>query len=1220
MNNQACFRSGTNFKSCAVLAICCVLIVALSCPGSLKAQVTTAAVRGTVTDDQKAAVAGASVTITNVGTAYSRSVQSGSDGEYSFTDLPLGSYRIHAEHTGFKSQTQTGIELHVTDSIVVNIVLKVGAVTETVTVEASPIAVETTNGELTGLVQGQQVRELPLNGRNFMELVTLMPGVATGEGFSSQDKGIKGGSDISISGSPSNGNLFLVDGGNNNDTGSNRTILVYPSVDSIEEFKIERNSYGAQFGLSAGGQVSIVTKSGSNDFHGSVYYFGRNDKLNAYDTILKGNSAPGVTPAKNKLRRNDFGYTVGGPVKKDKIFVFWSEEWNRSIEGNVRTAHVPTLAERAGNFSDLANCSSAGTGFPAGGLSDPDPTNANPFTADPSTPGIIDVIPAARISPASQVLMKQYPTPTNPNACTFNNWTKSLNVPTYWREESARGDINLTKSLTLMLKYTRDSWQIGPPSAGFGWGNNPLGVIDEGWQQPGSIATAKLSKTIGTTAVNDFQFSYSTNSITLSQANPTLVKQLNDAIPTFFPVSGKKFGDQGPSVWYSGWGNAHLPSVWTIAPWQNQQDLNTWQDDFSIVKGRHTLKFGGIYSRNLKNEQAPNAEFGAINGGTVGYLGCTNVKTQPACAAFGTKAQGFKTGYDVADNILLNMALPWSETASIFTNDIRWRNYEFYADDNWRVNNRLTVEFGARWSMLPNPYFEDDRYTTFNPSAYNPALGATPCNGLLYSPNTPNPCPPGTGGVAGPNRSLWNNNWHTIAPRLGIAWDPTGRGKWAIRGGAGQFFNRDRLHALQIGGSNPPFIQNFTDLTGNGRFLDNTNPTLGCTSSGAAGCFGTGLGLPSAGNETSNQVPNSWQWNLAVQRELWRDSRLEVGYVGNHTIDWLSKVDANPVPIADRLAYAQSNASLGSVRPFFGLVGNNSINYWTRHGSSHYHALQTLFNTRFQRNSVFQASYTWSKLISDSPLVDSPTNLLLDAFNLGASRGLDPLNRSHIFSANLVYNLPTLQGWNSIVRSALGSWEAGTILNFAEGPSMGPVLGSVPNVSDPAGVGSGGAKSNEMPLRAAGQPCRGDLKNGFQWLNPNAFTLTGFKLGTTTANSVGACTGPPTSTVDFSMMKNFKVTERIKAQFRMEFFNLFNHPQYSAASVTNFANSLTPTLNFNYNAANGPEFLNAAGAPTNTLANAVSLQNLTPDPGFAHVGQSRETGWRQIQYALKFTF
>src|SRR5258708_4081653 len=324
MKNQTSLFSGANFNFRAILLI--ALVVAFTCPNSLKAQVTTASVRGTVTEEQKAALAGAEVTITNVGTSYTRSTQTGTDGEYDFPDLPLGTYRIHVTHAGFKSETQTGVELHVNDSSVVNIALKVGAVNETVTVEASPVAVETTNGELTGLIGASQVAELPLNGRNFMQLVTLMPGVAAAEAFSTREKGIKGASDLSISGSPSNGNQWLVDGANNNDTGSQRTILVYPSTESIEEFKIERNAYGAEFGLMSGATVNLVTKSGKNDFHGSVFYSGRNDKLDAFDTLLK---AGCPTCPKNQLRENDYGYTVSGPIKKDKIFFFWSQEGNK---------------------------------------------------------------------------------------------------------------------------------------------------------------------------------------------------------------------------------------------------------------------------------------------------------------------------------------------------------------------------------------------------------------------------------------------------------------------------------------------------------------------------------------------------------------------------------------------------------------------------------------------------------------------------------------------------------------------------------------------------------------------------------------------------------------------------------------------------------------------------------------------------------------------------
>src|SRR5437660_8621231 len=246
----------------SMFAVLAVLALVLCSAFSARAQVTTAAVRGTVMDEQGAALAGADVSITNTDTGLTRSTKAGSDGEYSFPDLPLGPYRLHVAHTGFKGETQTGIVLHVADSLVINVSLKVGAVSESVTVEASPIAVETTNGELTGLIEAAQVSELPLNGRNFMQLVTLMPGVAAGEAYSVNNKGLKGGSNLSVSGSSSNGNQWLVDGANNNDTGSQRTILIYPSTESIQEFKIERSSYGAEFGGMSGATINLVTKSG----------------------------------------------------------------------------------------------------------------------------------------------------------------------------------------------------------------------------------------------------------------------------------------------------------------------------------------------------------------------------------------------------------------------------------------------------------------------------------------------------------------------------------------------------------------------------------------------------------------------------------------------------------------------------------------------------------------------------------------------------------------------------------------------------------------------------------------------------------------------------------------------------------------------------------------------------------------------------------------------
>ncbi len=1188
-NNSMC-------KSRVIVSLLAVLALVLCSAFTARAQVTTADVRGTIMDDQGAAIAGADVTITSSNTGYTRSMKSASDGSYSFTELPLGTYRIHVTHAGFKTETQTGVVLHVNDSLVLNVGLKVGAISESVTVEASPVAVETTNGELTGLIQATQVEELPLNGRNFMQLVTLMPGVAPAEAFSVRNKGLKGASDVSVSGSPSNGNQWLVDGANNNDTGSQRTILVYPSTEAIEEFKIERNSYGAEFGLMAGATVNLVTKSGGNDFHGSVYYSGRNDKLDAYDTELK---AGCPTCSKNKLRGNDYGYTIGGPIKKNKVFFFFNQEWNKRIEGLTATHHVPTMAERGGDFSDLAACpASANTGFPAGGLHDPAGVLGNTSLGTS--------IPAARLSPGGALALTQYPVPTLPytsSSCPFLNWTASQNVPTPWREESARGDINLTKTLTLMLKFTNDSWNIGPPSNGFGWGNNNLGVIDESWNQPGRIAAARLSKTIGSNAVNDFQFSYSGNRITIQPSNLALEQKLNDAIPTFFPLSGKRYGDKGPSIWFSGWGNAHLPSVWTISPWANAQDLYTWQDDFSIVKSRHTLKFGAIYSRNSKNEQQSAAEFGGLFG-AVGFNGCSGTIVAGQCP----NKSGNRTGYDVADLLLQNMAFNWSEASNINITDIRWRNTEFYAADTYRMTSRLTVVYGVRYSLLPNPYLADDLYTSFNPAAYNPALGKATCNGLLFSPGAANPCPAGTGGVAGPNRALWNNNNHMFAPRLSFAYDPTGKGKWAIRAGAGQFFNRDRLFALQIGGSNPPFVGNFT--TTNGRFIDTIAQPGAC----APNCFGTGLGNAGIGGETSNQMPNSWQYNLTIQHELFHNAVLEVGYVGNHNVHWEIRSDINAVPAASRLTYIQDSGNgpaRAALRPFGALKGDNSLTYYTHNASSSYNSLQASFNMRFTRNSIFQVAYTWSKLISDTQLIDTPA-LNVDHDNPSASRGPDLLNRPQILVANVVYNLPTLQSQQKYIRGALGSWEISSIVNLATGPSLTPIINSIANLGDPSGTGS---NSLERPMRVLGQPCRASGPDGRQWLNPNAYTMNGFLLGKIGTSGVGICSGPGNSDVDLSLRKNFKVTERVKMQFSFDFFNLLNHPQYQASNLNMGLNFDAP------NTAALPEFKDAAGNGTTSLSNAVSIQNTTLNPGtFGYATQSRENGWRTLQYGLKISF
>jgi hypothetical protein len=1186
--------------------------------------------RGTVTDTQGGALAGADVTVTNADTGSQLSQKTGLEGIYVFPSLPLGRYSLSVTKEGFKAFETRDIVLHVADDLTMDARLDVGAKSETIEVVASTTQVELNNAELSGTIGGKQITELPLNGRSFAQLLTLVPGVAQDNGFAYNQKGLNGGADLSISGGASNANTFLVDGANNVDVGSGRTLLVYPSIDSIEEFKVQRNSYGAQYGGNSGGQVSIITKSGTNQFHGSAYYFGRNDVLDANNTNLKANNPGAPTP---KLRRNDFGYSVGGPVKKDKIFFFWSQEWNRQITGRVNSGRVPTPLERTGDFSDQANDTASNSAntigcLPKGGLADPGNGVGGAFTASPNNTaatgaGFIDVIPASRMSAAGVGVLNTYLLPTlpqgAPNYGCGTNFSKSFNQANNFREESVRGDVDLTKSLKLMMHYLQDNNTFGPPATGSsGWGaDSGTSLLSEVWSQPSRIAVARLSKTIGSTAVNDFQFSFSDNRINIAPTNQGAATALSSLFPQFMPAANKGFTPaNGPATWINA---GNLPTVWNFGPWANAENLYTFQDDFSKAIGRHTLRAGVLYSRNQKNQDLFDTENGVLNG-SVGFGGCKgHGPTDTSEPAFCQNLTANQTGYGTADLFLAGSAFGWGEQGNFFSNLARWQNLEWYVNDDWKFNNRVTFNLGMRYSYLPNPYADNDKYTVFNQAAFNPALGNATCNGLYYSAGLlANPCPPGTGGLPGPNRALRNNYNRGFAPRLGVAWDPTGSGKWALRAGFGQFYNRDDISLTDgVGGANPPFVGNFRSVNGNGRFLDNTNELPACTPN----CFGTGLGNASVGTELTARQPYTLQWNVTVQHEFWKDTRLEVGYVASRTKNAQSKYDANAINPTDRLAFAQSNGSLNTLKPY-DVINSGSIAVYGYHGSASYDSLQAAFDTRFRHDLTFSAVYTHSKTISDVALRSNNGNgnLLLDPFNLGAMRGLATIDRPNIFAANLIYNTPALHDLNRIAQHALGDWQLGSIINVSSGTPYTPVINSFSaagsGINDLSGIGLGNGAYR--PNIVAGQPCRNSSFKGFQWINPNRYTLNGFQLGTIGTTSVGDCFGPGVSRTDFSVAKNFSITERIKMQFRMDFFNLFNHPQYNNPNNGN----TNGYVNIGFSAVNtvaSPAFLTANGTPTTTLANAVSVANSSPNAVVGQVTSDNQRD-RQIQYSLRFTF
>jgi Carboxypeptidase regulatory-like domain/TonB-dependent Receptor Plug Domain len=1147
-----------------LLALC--LCVAIPCV----AQKTTATLNGVVTDPGGAVVGGANVAATNTATGEVRTATTNTSGAYVLTDMAPGVYDLSIKTSSFKEFVSKGVQLNVSTNTTVNAQLAVGSATEQVTVEANAVQVETSTGTVGNLVEGNQVRELPLNGRSFAQLTQLMPGVSPASNFDSKHKGLEAGVDFSVNGNNTTGNLFLVDGVNNNDIGSQRTILVYPSIDAIQEFKILRNSYGPEYGQAMGAIVNIVTKSGTNGFHGGVYYFGRNDKLNATDYFNNLNGAP-----KDVLKRNDFGYNLGGPVVKDKLFFFWSQEWNREIRGKLRSANVPTVAEKSGDFSAQA----AAVPFRSLGC------DANP-TLGPTVPSI---------SPTGSLLVQLFPDPNIAPANEKNciNWAQSFSSPIYWREDNIRMDYQLGRTWSVMGRFTDDQWNQPSPSTLGYWGDDRYPSVDPNWKQPGYQATIKVTKLLGSTAVNDFQVSYAANRITVTAGgqNPGLVQQINASYQTYFPTSDKLLGSQvGYPVFWGGAGDGNVGSsdtLWNMGPWHNNEELYILKDDFSKVHGSHSFKLGFLASNNRKNEVS-----GGSSGEAPNYWGVSSNDS----------------GNGVFNMLNANTTWGFGESQTNPFAETRWHDYEFYFGDSWKLTRNLTVEYGARWSFLRNPFSRVDKIASWQPELYDPSLGAVACNGLQLVPGT-DPCTAlgfgGTGGVAGPNRSLKDNNNHEIAPRLGFAWDPKGDGKTSIRGGVGQFWQRDRISNYLYIATNSPF-----SVSAGG-----TRPLTGSVPAGSL----TSTASPSWGIDPSDREPYTWQFNFTVEREVYRGSKLELAYVGNIGRNILQYKDVNAVLPGNRVDFALNNTNNDrfATGPVCTAASNcfGEIKYgeWTAH--SNYNALQALYRARVKKLDA-QFAYTWSKSLANTDITNSGntsnTATVTDVADPNRDYGPTPINRKHVFTSNIVYTFPALTGSSALLRSVLGGWEAGGILSYASGPSQ-TIFGLNGGATNAAGGIQGtGDNENQKPNLLLSD-CRAHGGPKYQWYNPAAFTLDHYVVGSFGNENVGSCTGPGIANTDFSAYKNFKISERVNVQFRMEFFNLFNKTQFRADQI-------------NLQLASGAVVCTAAAPCAGYADNTVQWNFNTPGQGQGNFGQAGSNGTpgdrgpREIQYALKITF
>jgi len=1089
-----------------------IALIVLALPGTyLFGQNITGTIVGTVTDPTGAPISGASVTITNDSTAAVQKLTTDSSGNYTASLLPVGRYDVAIEAQGFKREVRSGIVLNVNDKLTVNVGLQIGSTTEQVNVEASAVQVQLQQGgEQSTTINGTQIRELALITRNYEQLISLQPGVTQ----ASVDQlyvgvtlpsGSTATVPFSINGTRNSQSSYLVDGADIVDRGSDQTLVNTPSVDSIAEFKVLRTGYSADMGRAAGGVVSVVTKSGTNAFHGDAFEFVRNSAF-AANNFYNNATSVGVVNGQAQvapLHYNNFGWTLGGPIwipkvynGKNKTFFFFSQEFRRVITYTGTVATLPTTSEIAGIFPH-AIC-----------------TQYSGSTCTSTSNRITSFNPVANEYIKDIYSRTTLPTNGNVENLLFRNVYN-------FEQELYKIDHSFGDKLRISARYLRDQIPTFEPQGLF-TGLPVPGVSATSTNAPGRNWAVRATSSFTPTWLNEIGWDFTYGAIVsnpVGLANSTYSPDIKTNLP--FPVTLTQI----PSLTLAGG-----TGIGTYGPYRDFNRNHNIFDNVTKIWGDHTIRFGISYNRYQKTENAA--------GGNQGTFAFTPASMPTGVTQF---EQSFA-------NFLLGNVATFTQTSEDITPDIRVQQWEGYVQDDWRVKPNLTLNVGVRYSNFRQPIDAKNELTTFNPLTYSPANAAVITSTGVLANGTPNPYLNGIiiNGKNSPYGNAVSSQQNlNFAPRFGFAWDPFSSGKTSIRGGYGIFYD-STLYGIyeQNIFNNPPYVVS----------VSIPNVTLDNPAGGTA----TVSSSPKLirGTPYVNSTPYTQSWSLEVQREITPSTIVNVAYVGNKGTHLLGIVDLNTVYpglaystglVSPTTSFTSANeALLNQLRPYKGYNSINAIEPWF---NSNYHSLQAYAKKQLTGDSLITGSYTWSRNLTDNQTDRSSAPQNLYNFNSG-EYGPAQYDRTQVFSASFIYTLPFFRDQKGFTGKLLGGWEISLIANYYTGLPNTITTSGV----DPAGLGIIGSSAASLRPDVLGGCDITGPKTRFEWFNTNCIVNVPTGVHRPGNEGRGIVRGPGYEGWNASASKNLVFKERFRFQIRGEASNVFNH-----ANPTTLSTSMTAT-------------------------------------------------------------